>query len=81
MLGGEGETATLTLTSQVSTAVRDCLSSSRFGETPRQSQAEPVKQQHTGISPNHRASRLLSLDVARRLKVTQPNGYYPLISN
>ena len=23
-----------------------------FGETPRQSQAEPVKQQHTGISPN-----------------------------
>ena len=24
-----------------------------FGETSRQSQAEPVKQQHTGISPNH----------------------------
>ena len=24
-----------------------------FGETPRQSQAKPVKQQHTGISPNH----------------------------
>ena len=24
-----------------------------FGETSRQSQAKPVKQQHTGISPNH----------------------------
>ena len=24
-----------------------------FGEMSRQSQAEPVKQQHTGISPNH----------------------------
>ena len=24
-----------------------------FGETPRQSQAKPVKQQHTRISPNH----------------------------
>ena len=24
-----------------------------FGETPRQSQAKPVKQQLTGISPNH----------------------------
>ena len=24
-----------------------------FGETSRQSQAEPVKQQHTRISPNH----------------------------
>ena len=24
-----------------------------FGETSRQSQAEPVKQQQTGISPNH----------------------------
>ena len=24
-----------------------------FSETSRQSQAEPVKQQHTGISPNH----------------------------
>ena len=24
-----------------------------FGETSRQSQVEPVKQHHTGISPNH----------------------------
>ena len=24
-----------------------------FGETPGQSQAKPVKQQHTGILPNH----------------------------
>ena len=34
-------------------AERRMASGTWFGETSRQSQAELVKQQHTGISPNH----------------------------
>ena len=34
-------------------------SSTWFGETSRQSQAEPAKQQHTGISPRTRSRTLL----------------------